>query len=158
MIALVKKNRVIIFGGMTLLLVGGVIGGNVLSTPDPSINHSAIKDSSEYNKEIIAEKDESVKNLLAEGRYKCCLENPCSYCFSDVEHQDRELVCDCLVDIMNGNHPCGECIGEILEGNGNPLISEYFATAIAEKIGDNYLLPLKQIIADKYDMPVGKQL
>ena len=36
---------------------------------------------------------------------------------------------------MNGKHPCGECIGEIMEGKGNALIAEYFATAIAEEVG-----------------------
>ncbi len=117
-----------------------------------------MKLSSDYYKKIIGEKDAGIKNLLTEGRYKCCLSKPCSYCFSDPEKQDKELVCDCLEDIMNGKYPCSECIGEILEGNGNPLISEYFATAISEKLGNNYLPDLKQIIADKYDMPIYKQL
>tara|TARA_B100000745_G_scaffold295539_1_gene239767 strand:+ start:5788 stop:6258 length:471 start_codon:yes stop_codon:yes gene_type:complete len=156
MIALTKRN--IILGAITLLLIGGVIGGTVFLTPTSEMNHGAVEYSAEYNKEIIVEKDEGVKNLLAEGRYKCCLTKPCSYCFSDLDHQDEELVCDCLEDTMNGKSPCGECIGEILEGNGNPLISEYFATAIAETIGEDYLLTLKQIMADKYDMPVGRQL
>ncbi len=156
MIGLIKKN--IVLGTVALLLIGGVVGGTVLSMPTSGMNHGAEKYSSEYNKEIIAEKDEGTKNLLAEGRYKCCLTKPCSYCFSDPDHQDEELVCDCLEDIMNGEHPCGECIGEILEGNGNPLISEYFATAIAEKVGADHLIALKQIVADKYDMPVDKQL
>ncbi len=156
MIELIKKN--IVLGTVALLLIGGVVGGTVLSMPTSEMNHGAEKYSSEYNKEIIAEKDEGVKNLLAEGRYKCCLTKPCSYCFSDPNHQDEELVCDCLENIMNGKHPCGECIGEILEGNGNPLISEYFATAIAEKVGESHLVALKQIIADKYDMPIGRQL
>ena len=155
MIALTKRN--IIFSAVALLLIGGVGGGTILFMPDSGMKHSAEKYSTEYNKEIIAEKDNGVKNLLAEGRYKCCLTKPCSYCFSDPDHQNEELVCDCLEDLMNGKHPCGECIGEILEGNGNPLISEYFATAIAEKIGENYLLALKQIVADKYDMPVDQQ-
>jgi len=156
MIELTKRNLVL--GTMALLLIGGVVGGTVLSMPTSEMNHGAEKYSSEYNKEIISEKDEGIKNLLAEGRYKCCLTKPCSYCFSDPDHQDEELVCDCLEDIMNGEHPCGECIGEILDGNGNALISEYFATAIAEKVGENHLVALKQMIADKYDMPVGKQL
>jgi hypothetical protein len=91
--------------------------------------------------------------LIAAGKYKCCLAKPCSECFSDPEHQDRDLVCDCLVDIMNGKHPCGECIGEILEGHGNPLIAEYFATAIAEKVGEQHLPTLKKIVAEQYSLP-----
>ena len=109
-------------------------------------------------KKMIAEKDEIIRSLLAEGRYKCCLKEPCSYCFFDSDHMNEELICDCLEDVMNGGHPCGECIGEILEGNGNPLISEYFAIAIADEIGPNYLLMLRQIISEKYGVPVDQQL
>jgi len=156
MIALTKRN--IIFSAVATLLVIGTVGGTVLFMSDSGMRHNAKKDSAEYNKEILAEQNRGIKNLLAEGRYKCCLIKPCSYCFSDPDHQNEELVCDCLEDLMNGKHPCGECIGEILEGNGNPLISEYFATSIAEKIGENHLLALKRIIAEKYDMPVDQQL
>ncbi len=156
MIAVTKRN--IILGIGTLLLIAGVVSSTILFTPTSEMNHNAAKYSMEYNKEIIAEQNNGIKNLLAEGRYKCCITKPCSYCFSDPDHQDEELVCDCLEDLMNGKHPCGECIGEILEGNGNPLISEYFATAIAEKVGESHLLALKQIVADKYDMPVDQQL
>lgn len=151
-----KKN--ITFGMVALVLIGGVVFSNVLFMPNSEMNHLAEKHSTEHNKEVIAEMDEGIKNLLADGKYKCCMLKPCSRCFADPDHHDKELVCDCLVDIMNGKHPCGECLGEILEGNGNPLISEYFATAIAEKIGEDYLLPLKNIIASKYDMPVDQQL
>ncbi len=153
-----KKN--IILGIVALFLIGGVtvINNTALFMSTSEMKHSAVKYSAEYNKEIISEKDAGIKNLLAEGRYKCCLIKPCSYCFSDPDHQDKELVCDCIKDIMEGKHPCGECIGEILEGNGNPLISEYFATSIAEEVGEDYLVMLKQIIADKYDMPIDKQL
>ncbi len=153
-----KKS--IVLGIMALFLIGGimVINNTALFATTSGMKHSSVKYSKEYNKEIISEKNESIKNLLTEGRYKCCLTKPCSYCFSDPDHQDKELVCDCIKDIMEGKHPCGECIGEILEGNGNPLISEYFATAIAEKVGENHLVVLKQIIADKYDMPIDKQL
>ena len=151
-------KRGVIFGVLALVLIGGVVFSTVFFMPSSKMNHRAEKYSTEHNKEIIAEMDEGIKNLLAEGRYKCCMLKPCSRCFSNPDHHDKELVCDCLVDIMNGKHPCGECLGEILEGNGNPLISEYFATAIAEKIGEDYLPALKSIIADKYDMPADRQL
>ena len=153
-ITLNQKN--IIFAIASLLLIGGVLGSTIFITSEKKRN--AAKYNTEYNKEIIAEQDKGIKNLLATGRYKCCLTKPCSYCFSDPDHQDKELVCDCLEDIINGKHPCGECIGEILEGNGNPLISEYFATAIAEEVGSDYLPTLKQIIADKYGVSIDQQL
>jgi hypothetical protein len=151
-----KKN--IVFGAVSLVLIGGVVFSIVLFMPSSEMNHLAEKYTTEHNKEIIAEMDGGIKNLLTEGRYKCCMLKPCSRCFANPDHHDEELVCDCLVDIMNGKHPCGECLGEILEGNGNPLISEYFATAIAEKVGEDHLLALKKIIASKYDMSVEQQL
>jgi len=151
-----KKKALL--GALTIFVIGGVAGGATMAMSSFSMGHSAEKYSMQYNKEVISEQDDAIKNLIAEGRYKCCLEDPCSYCFSDPEHQDRELVCDCLVDIMNGKAPCGECIGEILEGKGNSLISEYFATAIAEEVGYGELPALKKIIADKYGISVEEQI
>lgn len=66
--------------------------------------------------------------------------------------------CSCLEDIMNGVHPCGECIGEILEGHGNRLIAKYFATAISEEVGAEHLDTIKQIIASKYNISVEEQI
>jgi len=51
-------------------------------------------------------------------------------------------------------HPCGECIGEILEGHGNPYLAEYFAAAIAEEVGEQHLEILKQIISEEYDISI----
>ncbi|NOY35917.1 MAG: hypothetical protein GXP44_03335 [bacterium] len=146
------KNKFLFPLAIVLAAAVGVAGSAFFLMPRMEMNHGA-----ERNKEIIAASRDGIKDLLAQGRYKCCLDKPCSYCFADPEHQDRELVCDCLEDIMNGKHPCGECIGEILEGNGNPLISEYFASSIAEKVGESHLQTLKQIIAEKYGMPAEKQ-
>lgn len=96
------------------------------------------------------------QSLLKQGLYKCCLENPCTYCIEKTPGHGEGAECDCLSDIVNGVHPCGECIGEILEGHGNPYLSEYFARAIAEKTGE--LDAIKRIIEEKYDIPVEQQL
>ncbi len=152
------KKYLLFFGISFLSLVLGISSTIFFQKSNTAKDHDMDKDLAMNNQEIIFKKDIAVKKLLAEGRYKCCILKPCSYCFSDPDHQKEELVCDCLKDIMNGEHPCGECIGEILEGEGNPLIAEYFATAISEKLGEQYLDTLKQIIAEKYDIPVSKQL
>ncbi len=151
-----KKKALL--GALVLFVIGGVVGGATMAMSSFSMGHTAEKYSTDYNKEVASEQDDAIKNLITEGRYKCCLEDPCSYCFSDLDHQDRELVCDCLVDIMNGKAPCGECIGEILEGKGNFLIAEYFATAIAEEVGNEQLPALKEIITSKYGIPVEEQI
>lgn len=89
------------------------------------------------------------KDLLSKGKYKCCIEKLCTYCLV------KEGECNCLEDLVNGKHPCGECIGEILEGHGNSYLAEYFAVAIAEKTGE--LEAIKRIISEKYGISIGEQ-
>ncbi len=113
---------------------------------------------SNNDRDLAIKQKQAIAKLVAAGRYRCCLNEPCSYCFADEEHHEKEAVCDCLDRIAVGKHPCGECIGEILEGEGNPLIAEYFAVAIAEEIGQEYLGTLKKMIADKYNLSEEKQL
>jgi len=98
-------------------------------------------------------RDDLFQELLSEGKYRCCLEKPCSYCLKE----DGEG-CDCLEDVMNGKHPCGECMGEILEGKGNRFIAKYFATAIADEVGEDHMSELKQIISEKYNIGIDEQI
>ncbi len=93
----------------------------------------------------------AIYQLVKEGKYRCCIENPCSYCFLNSTPEEDGTICDCLDEVMNGEHPCGECMGEILEGNGNKFLSEYFPAAIADEVGDKYLETLEEIIDDKYN-------
>ncbi len=155
----IRNQKQAFLAGLAFALVLGVlIQGSSFVVSRMNMTHNDAMFSAEYNKKVGTEVKGGITNLIAEGRYKCCLENPCSYCFTDEEHQDRELVCGCLENIMNGKHPCGECIGEIMEGKGNELIAEYFATAIAEEVGVEHLGTLQQIITEKYGIPVTQQL
>tara|TARA_Y100000296_G_C4982780_1_gene161464 strand:- start:25 stop:456 length:432 start_codon:yes stop_codon:yes gene_type:complete len=101
-------------------------------------------------------KYEIQKSLLKQGKYRCCLEKPCIYCIEKTPGHGEGAECSCLDDVVNGVHPCGECIGEILEGHGNPLLSEYFAKAIAEKTGEEDAI--KKIIEEKYGISIENQL
>lgn len=154
-----KDNTLLLVGLIAGVLVAVLILGVGGWTPGmQQANHNRQVSVNQYNQEIVTEKNEGIMNLLAEGRYKCCMKEPCFRCFSKPGAHDKELVCDCMIDIYNGKHPCGECIGEILEGEGNPLMAEYFATAIAEKLGEQHLTMLKQIISEKYGIPAGEQI
>ncbi|MFW0861978.1 MAG: hypothetical protein ACKKL6_00100 [Candidatus Komeilibacteria bacterium] len=95
--------------------------------------------------------------LRDEGNYECCLLNPCTYCIEKTPGHGEGASCHCLDDIMNGEHPCGECMGEILEGHGNKHAAMYFASAIADELGVEYLDMLKEIIAKKYNISVDEQ-
>ena len=101
--------------------------------------------------EFISMKQNIQGDLLPNGQYRCCLKKPCTYCIEKTPKHGEGAICDCLNDIVNGMNPCGECIGEILEGHGNPYLANYFPEALANKIGANHLDELKQIISEKYD-------
>ncbi|NOZ81351.1 MAG: hypothetical protein GXP63_06800 [DPANN group archaeon] len=96
--------------------------------------------------------DQFRQDLMSQGKFRCCLEEPCSYCLK------KEEGCECMDKLFDGKHPCGECIGEILEGHGNRFLTKYFASAIAEKVGEQHLDDLKLIISEKYGVAVDEQV
>ena len=102
----------------------------------------------EKRQEFISMKASIQGEMLQQGKYRCCLEKPCTYCIEKTPGHGEGAECSCLEDVVNGVHPCGECIGEILEGHGNPYLKEYFAEAIAEKTGE--LEAIQRIIDEKY--------
>lgn len=105
---------------------------------------------------FISMKGDIQQGMMAEGHYACCLAKPCTYCIEKSPGHGEGASCHCLDDVMNGRHPCGECIGEILEGHGNPFLAEYFATAIAEETGE--IEALRRIVEEKYGVPAGRDI
>lgn len=106
---------------------------------------------------FLQHRDGMIDEMRESGEYQCCLENACTYCIEKTPGHGEGATCSCLEDVVNGRHPCGECIGEILEGHGNPYLSEYFASAVAEEVGMAYLPTMKQIISDKYGISISDQ-
>lgn len=144
---------------MFWLAIGLFIASGVLIqffVPSPVMDHD-MKDMDMMRENHISLKNSIIGELITQGKYKCCLEKPCAYCIEKTPGHGEGATCNCLEDIVNGRHPCGECIGEILEGHGNPYLAEYFARAIAEEVGEEHLPTLKKIIAEKYDVPVKEQ-
>jgi len=107
---------------------------------------------------FVGMKNHMIGQMTNDEKYKCCLEKPCTYCIEKTPGHGEGTTCRCLEDIMNGVHPCGECIGEILEGHGNRFIAKYFASAIAEEVGVEHVDTVKQIIASKYNISVEEQI
>lgn len=126
-----------------------------------NINHHNMH---EYHEErgdreaFIEMKDHMIGEMIADEKYKCCLEKPCAYCIEKTPGHGEGATCSCLEDIVNGVHPCGECIGEILEGHGNRFLAKYFAYAIAEEVGEEHLETLKKIVSSKYDISIEEQI
>ncbi len=120
----------------------------------PTMKH---KDMAHQREDFIALKNNIISSQLPHTNYRCCLEKPCTYCIEKTPGHGEGATCDCLRDVVNGKHPCGECIGEILEGHGNPYLAEYFATAIADEVGEQHRAVLQQIIEEKYNFPIEDQ-
>lgn len=108
--------------------------------------------------EFISQKEAIIKKLIAQGEYQCCLKKPCISCIEESPDHGQGITCKCMRDVVNWNSPCGECMGEILEGRGNPYLVQYFAIALADQIGEQYLDTLKQIISEKYGISIREQL
>jgi len=106
---------------------------------------------------FIAQKQGIIGELIGQGMYRCCLEKPCMYCIEKTPKHGEGAECSCLEDVVNGKHPCGECIGEIMEGHGNQYLSQYFAKAIAEEVGEQHYDTLTEIMEEKYGIPVEEQ-
>lgn len=133
--------------GLALVLIAGMAFGYVVKPSAPSEDYvSAIKslNTDEQRASWIAVGDNLKAQLAMAGQYDCCIANPCNYCLYD------EGQCACRQSILAGEHPCGECIGEILEGNGMTELKPYFAKAIAHKVGAQHEEHLQRIIDDMY--------
>lgn len=151
--------------GMAFVLAAGLLIGyfvHSLQVPAiaPTEHTEAIKASSidEQRAAWIDIADNIRAKLAAEGKYNCCIEKPCWYCIQKTPGHGEGATCECMKDILNGVHPCGECIGEILEGHGEPELAPYFAKAIAHKVGAQHTDHLKAIIADMYNITVEEQV
>lgn len=143
---------VVFFLGTYSPMGSGIWGGGMMD------HQVEMHEMNEHRDEFLSHRDAMVEEMIKHGAYRCCLETPCTYCIEKTPGHGTDATCDCLADIVAGKHPCGECIGEILEGHGNPYLSEYFAVAIAEEVGEQYTDTLRQIISDKYGISVEEQL
>jgi len=143
---------------LSLLVIGIFLG--IFVFPSLAGDNSHFHDMEVEGKahEMLGEKEELIGELMGAGMYRCCLEKPCAYCLEKSPKHGEGASCSCLDDIMNGVHPCGECIGEIIEGHGNKFLAKYFAKAISEEVGERYLLSIKQIISEKYNVSIKDQI
>jgi hypothetical protein len=154
----IYENKVFL-AGITISLLFGFAAG-VLLMPYMSSDNSHFHEMSmeDKRKEFISEKEAIFGELIAGGKYSCCLDKACTYCIEKTPGHGEGAACYCLADVVEGRHPCGECIGEIMEGHGNPFLAKYFAIAIAEEMGGSHLDEFKQMMTEKYDISIDEQL
>lgn len=149
--------------GMAFVLVAGLLIGIfahsfTTETTQSAEKTFAEKSISEKRLEFISEKNAIIAEMQEKGMYRCCLEKPCTYCIEKTPGHGEGAACTCAQDILDGKHPCGECIGEIMEGHGEVELAPYYAKAIAHKVGEQHHEHLKEIIADMYDISVEEQV
>jgi len=139
--------------GLILILIAGMAFGYFIRVSEPTEDHLAM-----IKKQSIAEQRENwmdiadnIRGKLAmSGKFDCCLVKPCWYCIQKTPEHGEGAECTCRQDILDGLHPCGECIGEILEGHGLAELKSYYAKAIAHKVGVQHEEHLQDIINDMY--------
>lgn len=153
-----KINLIVLIFAIVLGILLGGIAGLVMSsnqTMSYAVNFSQVD---EYREQYISMKDSLQEMMMDNGLFSCCLVIPCTYCLEKTPGHGKGAACNCLEDVINGRNPCGECIGEILEGHGNRFLAKYFATAIAEEVGVEHIDSLKKIIEEKYGLSVAEQI
>ena len=126
--------------------------------PEQQGQHFDSMDMDMKREAFIAQKTAIISELKEQSEYRCCLEKPCMYCIEKHPGHGEGASCHCLKDVMEGVHPCGECIGEAMEGHANKYIAEYFPKAIAEKVGMQHKPALDKIFSDMYDIPVDEMI
>jgi len=138
-----QKTFFIFFAGIIVsLFIVAILPGSQSAANTNGMNVDEKRES------FISLKAEIQKDMLYNRKYKCCLEKPCNTCISLTPWHGEGAECDCLEDLVNGEAPCGECVGGILAGRGNPYLKEYFVAAIAEETGE--VEAIRRIIDEKY--------
>lgn len=150
-----KKKVGIAFFAALIFFSAGVF---IIANPLLANNSHNNMDMDGMRGHFIELKETIIGEQIVKGDYACCLENPCTYCIEKTPKHGEGAKCTCLEDILNGVHPCGECIGEIMEGHGNRFLSKYFARAIAEEVGEEHIVTLRKIMQEKYGLPIEEQL
>lgn len=145
-----KNEKLRLILGVILIFVAGIIGG-YLTIPAAKKEFKDLTVDQQRG-EWIEEANIIRGKLATEGKYDCCLEKPCWYCIYKTPGHGEGASCECRQNILDGVHPCGECIGEILEGHGLAELAPYYAKAIAHKVGEEHLNHLEDIIADLYQI------
>ena len=93
------------------ILVGGCQQRSREPAKESSITQGPKAETTVEN--VKAEIQELKMKLAPEGKYACCIDEPCNYCLL------HEGECDCAKDLQKGKHVCIECYAGWQQGKGN---------------------------------------
>jgi hypothetical protein len=134
----------VICGGLVIAVTAAAVAG--LFEPLRSLNATVEQERERF----MALKTALVQRLIPSHGYRCCLNEPCTSCIEETPDHGEGASCDCLSDLVHGAAPCGQCIGGILEGEGNPYLAQYFVHALAQAVGQQHQDTLRMILKAKY--------
>lgn len=107
--------HVIILAVLAILTAGVLTGSSSNSfqvrqtTENKQVEKSSAKDKIQQAKKLIAD---AKKMLVREGKYQCCIEDPCNQCALD------HLSCPCRSDLKKREPVCNECYAGWQRGEG----------------------------------------
>lgn len=102
---MIKGTVLMIF----LLLIGG-LGGYFVFQLQTSPELDQLSPGERLQK-VVKERDEAIELAMGEGVYKCCIEPPCTMCYSEANQWNNYQAGTCACDdlIVQGKQPCPQC-------------------------------------------------
>jgi hypothetical protein len=91
-----------------LLSIGVILGYLLFSSNEVAFENLG---SVEMHQKIISQRDFAIQKAKAEGNYKCCIEPPCTMCYSEANQWNNQTAGTCACDdlIAQGKEPCPQC-------------------------------------------------
>ncbi len=70
--------------------------------------------------ELVQLQNLAIQKAKSEGKYKCCIEPPCTMCFWEGNEWNNNIPGTCACDdlIAEGKEPCPQCARAMEEGRG----------------------------------------
>ena len=109
--------------------------------------------------ELISLRESIQIELISNGKYKCCLEKPCTYCIEKTPGHGEGAICTCLEDIANGIAELKNQTGEEIKSSLttiNTNIEALLNNQLAPDELRNYLQQIKDILIEKGDRSLEK--
>lgn len=90
-----------------ILLVGFSVGLAIFYFPF-SFNRMSLE---EQHHHVITYRDLGIRNAIAKGDYRCCVEPACKMCYmqGNMWNHGEEGTCSCSDFIAEGKEPCPQC-------------------------------------------------
>ena len=116
---MVKKTAVtilILLVLFSLLLIAGKVGSLTNQKQDTPFENLSLE---EMHEKIISQRDLAIQKAMKEGKYKCCINPPCTMCFMEANQWNNFTAGTCACDdlLAQGKEACPQCQRGLCETN-----------------------------------------